>query len=95
MDLVNSEPAPGVQEELSRFGRRLLRCFQGFGCFDAQDVGKVFACGCQTYSPTGCPAARVLDSFSRRIQAVERLAPVILNPFLVCFVELVSRVELP
>lgn len=35
MDLVNSEPAPGVQEELSRFGR-------------------------------------VLDSFSRRIQAVER-----------------------
>lgn len=35
MDLVDSEPAPGVQEELSRFGR-------------------------------------VLDSFSRRIQAVER-----------------------
>ena len=50
MDLVDSEPAPGVQEELSRFGRRILRCFQVFCCFDAQDIGKAFACGCQAAS---------------------------------------------
>ena len=50
MDLVDSEPAPGVQEELSRFGRRILRCFQVLCCFDAQDLGKAFAFGRQAAS---------------------------------------------
>ncbi|CAL1169692.1 unnamed protein product [Cladocopium goreaui] len=35
MDLVDSEPAPGVQEELSRFGRRLVHTE---GCQQAQEL---------------------------------------------------------